>query len=380
MAPIRIALIGLSASAATSWASDAHLPYLLSARGREKYEIVALCNSSVEAAKRAIETYKLPATTRAYGNPADLAADPDVELVVCSTRVDTHHETILPSVRAGKMAYVEWPLAHDVAHAEELAKAARASGSRTLVGLQGQVSPVVIALRQLVDAGRIGKVLSSEVRTSGGTLDRQSISSKLEYWTKRRIGGNMLTIGFGHLFDQVQHVLGEIVDVHGHLHLQRPEVPLRQHDGAEIIGKTQSDVPDLLIVTGSAASSGARVLLRTRRGQSFPGEPKLVWTISGEKGEVRVSSEQGTSLALADPVTIELHDFATDKVETVDWAWEPWQRELPVPARAVAALYEQFAQGGVKSQNQRVPSFEDAVRRHIQLNELLEAWSTQQKV
>lgn len=51
MAPIHIAIIGLSASASTSWAEEGHLPYLLLPRAREHYEIVALLNSSVQAAE-----------------------------------------------------------------------------------------------------------------------------------------------------------------------------------------------------------------------------------------------------------------------------------------------------------------------------------------
>lgn len=198
MAPIRTAIIGLSAAATTSWASSAHLPYLLSARGREKYTIVALCNSSVDAAKRAVETYKLAPETRAYGDPQALADDEDVDLVVCCTRVDVHHWTILPSVKAGKSVFVEWPLAQDVAHAQELAAAAKASGSRSLVGLQGRVSPAIVQLRRLLDQGRIGKVLSSEVRAFGGSMDRQMLSSGLRYFTDLDVGGNMVTIGFGH--------------------------------------------------------------------------------------------------------------------------------------------------------------------------------------
>ena len=107
MAPIRVGLIGLSASATTSWASRAHLPYLLSPRGQEKYLIVALCNSSVEAASKAIAAFGLPSETRAYGNPDDLAGDEDVDLVVCNTRVDRHYETILPSLAAGKSVFCE---------------------------------------------------------------------------------------------------------------------------------------------------------------------------------------------------------------------------------------------------------------------------------
>ena len=53
VAPIHVALVGLSASAKVTWAADAHLPYLLSARGKQHYELVALLNSSVEAAESA---------------------------------------------------------------------------------------------------------------------------------------------------------------------------------------------------------------------------------------------------------------------------------------------------------------------------------------
>ena len=76
MSPIRVGLIGLSARAKTGWASIAHLPYLKASNG--KYVITALCNSSVSAAQAAIEAYNLPASTKAYGSPEDLANDQEV--------------------------------------------------------------------------------------------------------------------------------------------------------------------------------------------------------------------------------------------------------------------------------------------------------------
>ena len=198
MAPIRTAIVGLSSAAAVSWASNAHLPYLLSPRGRARYQIVALCNSSIEAAKRAIVVFKLPPGTRAYGDPQSLADDPDVDLVVCCTRVDVHHPTILPSVKAGKDVFVEWPLAQDMRHVQELARSAEASGSRTIVGLQGRASPPVAKLRQLLEDGSLGKVLSSEIRAAGGSIDRQFLSSKIRFFTQLEVGSNAFTIGFGH--------------------------------------------------------------------------------------------------------------------------------------------------------------------------------------
>ncbi len=63
MAPIRVGFLGLSTK---GWAPGAHLPYLKSS---DKYQIVAICNSSVGIAKAAIAKYELPQGTKAYGNP-----------------------------------------------------------------------------------------------------------------------------------------------------------------------------------------------------------------------------------------------------------------------------------------------------------------------
>lgn len=199
MAPIRLALIGLSSSAVTSWASKSHLLYLLSARGRSKYTIVALCNSSVESAKNAIEAYGLDAEkTWAYGDPAALAADPGVDMIVCCTRVDTHFDLIKPSIEAGKAVFVEWPPTHDVQLSRELVDLAAERGALTMVGLQGRLAPIVLRMKKLVDTGDLGKVLSSEVRAYGGTIDRKTVASGLSYFADRKIGGNIFMIGFAH--------------------------------------------------------------------------------------------------------------------------------------------------------------------------------------
>ena len=196
--PIKVALIGLSASATTSWASNAHLPYLLSPRGKKKYKLVALLNSSVEAAKQAIAHYNLPPETRAYGDPQDLAADPDIQLVVCSTRVDKHASTVRPSIEGGKDVFVEWPLAQNVDVARELTALAAQKNVRTVVGLQGRIAPFYEKVTEILGSGRIGKVLSSEVRASGGSVARDSLPEGLKYFTDKEVGGNVITIGFGH--------------------------------------------------------------------------------------------------------------------------------------------------------------------------------------
>lgn len=204
MAPIRIALIGLSQSAKTSWASEGHLPYLLSDRGRERYRIVALLNSSEDAARRAIESYGLDAKVKAYGSPEALAVDSDVDLVVNTTRVDVHYSTIEPSVKAGKAVFVEWPLAENHRRAEALARYAQQRGSKTLVGLQARVAPATLKVKEVIQAGTIGRVVSSVVQAHTSRGGGLSISEGLAYFIDKKVGGNPMTIALGHSESGVQ--------------------------------------------------------------------------------------------------------------------------------------------------------------------------------
>jgi hypothetical protein len=80
---IRVALIGLNAPppgtpTGTSWAASGHLPYLL---GSDKYELVALQNSSTDRAFEAIKAYGLDSKTKAYETPEGMVAPEDVSTV-----------------------------------------------------------------------------------------------------------------------------------------------------------------------------------------------------------------------------------------------------------------------------------------------------------
>ena len=69
MAPIRVGIIGLSPG---QWSANAHLPYLQSPNS--KFKIVAVCNSSVESAKKSIKDLKLKEGTKTHGNPQGMAS------------------------------------------------------------------------------------------------------------------------------------------------------------------------------------------------------------------------------------------------------------------------------------------------------------------
>lgn len=176
-------------------------------------------------------------------------------------------------------------------------------------------------------------------------------------------------------FDQVQFVLGDVENIKANLTLQRPLTKIKDAATQEIIGTKTSDVPDLIVLSASLPESPtvqdkASILFRCRRGQAFKGEAPMVWTVSGEKGELRLVAWGGpaiNALSYSAPLTIEVHDFATDEVENIEWSFDSWQNELPVFARNVAKMYDNFADG--KSAD--VPTIEDALKRHQQLEEII---------
>ena len=134
-----------------------------------------------------------------------MANDKDVDLVVCSVRVDRHLATLSPSLKAGKDVYVEWPLGKNLAEAEELLRLKNEGGvGLAVVGLQARQAPIIKLVKGMVEGGRIGKVLSctwaAQAGNGGGTA-----MERMEYLGRREVGGNLVTIHFGHAVDYIQY-------------------------------------------------------------------------------------------------------------------------------------------------------------------------------
>ncbi|KAF2685707.1 oxidoreductase family protein [Lentithecium fluviatile CBS 122367] len=381
MPPIRVALIGLSSSAKVTWAADAHLPYLLSPTGQKHYLLTALLNSSATAAEAAKHHFKLPSSIKTYGDPAALAADPAIDLVVCCTRVDVHFRTIEPSLRAGKAIFVEWPLTESLARAVELTRGEKLRDS--IVGLQGRVSPITLRIKEILATGTIGKVLSSNVRSFGSMLPRDSLPEALTYFADRKVGGNPMNIENGHTLDYIHEVLGEFERFSSRMQIQRPTVKILDAQGKEE-GTVETDVPDLLAIHGALkqrdgrmpVAKGALLSVTFRHGPPFKGDPALTWSINGEKGELLVTiGDQYLHSHTIEPIGIKVHDHASDEVKDFTWEWQGWQEELPMRARIIAELYERYAEwveGGkeIVKEGREWPRVEDAVVRIEQFDRI----------
>ncbi|KAH8680641.1 hypothetical protein BX600DRAFT_444842 [Xylariales sp. PMI_506] len=361
--PIRVGIIGLSAKG--GWASVSHLPYL---QKSAKYLITAICNSSPESSRAAIEKYGLPADTKAYGSPQDLASDPNVDLVLSSVNVADHYDTILPAVKAGKDVYCEWPLGKNLAEAEELNRIAKENGCRTIVGLQGTQSPYVAKIREIIAAGKIGRVLSTTFvgcSTHAGPQEREAV----EYLFKADVGGNPLTIFFGHSFQTVSSVLGELASFSSLVDIRVPTVELTDlpsNDPARRVVRTiKRETHDQVLLQGRFEEDGVLLAYHLHVGKAIaPGEG-LRWRILGDHGEIAIAAS-GTNLHGANTHgSFKVYDNRTDEVVDVTPLADEWDA-LPPPAQNTARVYEAFADGKTDG----FPDWDLAVRRHKLIDEI----------
>ena len=196
---IRVGIIGLSTTGVSqkpgAWGVLAHLPSLQTS---PHYQIVALCNSSVESAEASIAHHGLAPKTRAYGAPEHLANDPNVDLVVLSVEVGKHYRLARPVLLAKKDMFIEWPIAASHAESAELPELASRGNVKTVVGLQARASPLVVKVKELIDGNSIGQVMSSTVVGCFGGIPADVWIQSATYYLDINSGGNALMIYFGH--------------------------------------------------------------------------------------------------------------------------------------------------------------------------------------
>jgi predicted dehydrogenase len=355
MPPIRVGIIGLSAT--SSWAVHAHLPNL---KHSTNYQFTGVCNSSLESSQAAIKAHDLDEkVTKPYASVADLAANPDIDLIVCAVRVDRHYECLKPVLAAGKDVFVEWPLASNLAQATELLRLAEEKGVKTMVGLQGQMSPVVQRVKALIhDEESIGRVVSGSIKLSTG-LGGAEIQEGHEYLNDKESGGNMLVIPFGHIYDSASYVLGELREVSTTLSTQHPEVAVKSAADRPTVVKTIKRTTADHVTMSGLLESGAQSSAIVHGAGPLKGEPGLVWRIEGERGIVEVRGETAFAVSMSGSVTIKLHNFSSGEVKEVEFT-----EDRPGPPGNIGRLYDAFADG------QYYPDWKWAVKRHAWVDAL----------
>ncbi|MCL2795579.1 MAG: Gfo/Idh/MocA family oxidoreductase [Microbacteriaceae bacterium] len=117
--------------------------------------VVAAASRSLERAEGFARDHGVE---RAYGDYAQLVADPEVDAVYVASTHNAHLELALLAIGAGKHVLVEKPAAFTAAEARRMQTAARAAGVLLMEAMWTRYLPHMDVARQLLENGDVGDV------------------------------------------------------------------------------------------------------------------------------------------------------------------------------------------------------------------------------
>ena len=357
---LRVGVIG--ANVHYGWSPQAHLPALLAL---PELELAAVCTAHEDTAKESAAHFGAP---MAFHNHHEMLRQEDIDIVAVSVRVPLHHRLTMDALEAGKHVYTEWPLGASLQEAEEMAELAHRKGVHTMVGLQGRSAPALLRLKDLIDEGYVGEVLSCHMSVfTPAVFTRTSDKT----WSRdKNQGATTMTIGFGHTIDGLCMCLGEFTDVSAIVGTRVSQ--WLESDTGRMVDVTS---PDNVLVSGTLRG-GALVSAHV---SSVP------WHGRGQR--IEVYGREGT-LVLKTPEDASYGDSRILGGRGNDARLE----ELPIPDRLtwvlesvpggtvfnVAQMWSRFAEA-IRNDVDVQPNFDSAVARHRLLDAIQRASDTGQR-
>src|SRR5467141_3397629 len=265
---IRVGVVGATVTQGGSgWGANAHVPAL---KALPHYELKAVCTAHEETAKASAAAF---GAARGFHRFSDMAAHPEVDLIVVCVRVPGHRDLVMAGLQGGKPVFCEWPLGANLAEAEEMAGLARQRSLKTIVGLQARSDPAMLYARDLIQQGYIGEVLTANLNT---VAQAQLQRGPGRIWQGVRANGaNVLTITGGHAIDALCAVLGEFAEVSARVTTRIPEwrtldgepVPVDSPDSINVVGRMESGTEVSINVAAVPSNpSGNRLEIYGREG------------------------------------------------------------------------------------------------------------------
>jgi predicted dehydrogenase len=359
---IRVGIIG--ANPDRGWAAQAHIPALTSLS--DDFEIAALSTSRRESADAASKLFGVPA---AFDNHQELVNSPTVDVVAVTVKVPYHLELATAALDAGKAVYCEWPLGNGLREAETLAALAKEKSVLAVTGLQARSAPSVAYVRDLIEQGYVGEVLSTTLIGSGMGWG-PTVEPFNAYVNDKKNGATMLSIALGHAADALCYSLGEVAELSATTTVRRKTFTIAE------TGERKPMTADDQVSVSGLLEGGAALSIHYRGGSSRG--TNLLWEINGTEGDLQLTAVGGQAQIFELDVRGGNGEQSTLELLPVpeQYRWSPLQG--PGPATNVAQAYAHFARD-YREGTHFCPTFEDGVTRHRMLDAIETAAATGQR-
>ena len=325
--------------------------HYLAKQGILEADIVAVADS--DAGRRA-SYERVSGATFASADPHELIDSPEINTIYICTPTSTHKELALRTLAAGKALFCEKPLAFNAADAEEMRRAAVASGVTHQVGLVMRFSAVINVTRALVNDASSGRAMAATM------VDDQFFPIQGHYASTWRadpaqVGAGTLLEHAIHDMDILAWCFGPVRRVHGAVR------DFSGHDAVEDLTAALIEFESGAV--GTHTSIWHNILHRgsSRRMNVTCEEVQFSWDDDDWAGEIRVDAQRDggrTSIPTEDVVLRHIEAAGID---------EPRLRDAMTrtPHAGLAYVLENYAFLRAVSEGRPAsPGFGEAVYAH----------------
>lgn len=232
-------------------------------------QLVAVCDVVEDKAQQLATTYG----AKAYTSYADmLAHEPSIDVIAVCSPNGLHAQHAIDGLKAGFHVLCEKPMGLSVKECGEMMQTAERSNKRLFAIKQNRYNPPVAAVKEIIEDGKLGKVLSVQL----SCFWNRNTDYYANSWkgTKDLDGGTLFT-QFSHFIDLLYWLIGDVDEVAAYM-------GNFAHEG--IIEFEDTGVVILKFTNGAIGTVNYTV-------NSFDKNMEGSLTIFGEKGTVKIGGQ-----------------------------------------------------------------------------------------
>ena len=166
--------------------------------------LTAVCDIVIEKAEALAKQYG----ARAYSDINNfLAGKDEIDVVAICSPNGLHAAHTIKSLNAGYHVLCEKPMAIKVNDCDEMIKAAEKANKRLFAVKQNRFNPPVAVVKQVIDDGRLGKILSIQLNCF---WNRNEDYYKNSWKGTKDMDGGTLYTQFSHFIDLLYWIVGDV--------------------------------------------------------------------------------------------------------------------------------------------------------------------------
>ena len=165
-------------------------------------EVLAIADVFADAAKSAAAEYGIADHT---ADASELIRSSDIDAIVICSSTDTHVKFIIEAAKAGKHAFCEKPIDHDLALIDKALAAVDKHGIKLQVGFNRRFDAGHMRLKQAIESGEIGQPHMLTI------ISRDPSPPPIDYI---KVSGGLLMDMTIHDFDMCRFLLGEVDEMY----------------------------------------------------------------------------------------------------------------------------------------------------------------------